>query len=213
MIESRASRAPTSPPETGASRLITPRGERLPGNFHGQRRLAGGHVDEDRPRAAAGQDAVAAEDHLADVRRIADDAEDHVGLLGHGPRRRGPAGTRRQKPLGLRLACGCRPLRKSRRGGDFRTCSSPSRRCRSSRDGAWQEKPREGRPRSRSWQVAVERVEIRELGTRQFEVLCACQLSPSDFPSLARQVGRKADVQRALARTSGLRHFSISTIF
>ena len=86
MIESRASRAPTSPPETGASRLITPRCERRAGDLHGQRRLARGHIDQDRSRAAAGQGAVAAEDHLANVRRIADDAEDHLGLLGHGPR-------------------------------------------------------------------------------------------------------------------------------
>ncbi len=78
MIESRASRAPTSPPETGASTACTPCAAAACGDLDRQRRLAGGHVDDDAARPAAGQHAVGPEDHLAHVGRIADHGEDHV---------------------------------------------------------------------------------------------------------------------------------------
>ena len=49
MIESFPSRAPTSPPETGASMLATPCCAATSGNLDGQRRLAGRHVDDHLP--------------------------------------------------------------------------------------------------------------------------------------------------------------------
>ena len=69
MIESVALRAPTSPPETGASMLTTPRFGGRVGNLDGQRRLARRHVDEHAARLRAGQRAVVAENHFANVLR------------------------------------------------------------------------------------------------------------------------------------------------
>ena len=54
-------------------------------------------------RLAAGQRAVAAEDHLAHVARKADDGEDHVALLGDVPGRSGPGRALVEQRLGLAL--------------------------------------------------------------------------------------------------------------
>ena len=92
MIESVALRAPTSPPETGASMLTTSALGGLLGNLHRQRRLARRHVDQNAARFAAGQRAVVRQQHLADVVRKADDRNDDVRRGRHVARRSGPSG-------------------------------------------------------------------------------------------------------------------------
>ena len=103
MIDSVALRAPTSPPDTGASMLTTPRCRGLLGNLHRQRRPAGRHVHQHAARRAAGQRAVLAQQHVPHVFRKADDREHHVRRGGHVARRIGPAGAALDQLGRLRL--------------------------------------------------------------------------------------------------------------
>ncbi len=54
-------------------------------DLDGQRRLTRGHVDQDGPRLRAGERAMIAERHFADIARITDDREDDVGSLRDRP--------------------------------------------------------------------------------------------------------------------------------
>ena len=139
MIESVPLRAPTSPPETGASIAVTPRSAAARGDLLGQRRLAGGHVDQ---HAAWPQPASApslAEDHLAHVAGIADDREHDVGLCGRSRGRIGPRGAARDERVGLGPRAVVDRHAVARRPSAARTCSCPSRPCRSSRGGCGRE--------------------------------------------------------------------------
>ena len=100
MIDSRASRAPTSPPETGASMLCTPCARAAARDLDGQRRLAGGHVDQDVARLAAGQGPLGPQHHGSHIGRKADDRKDTSAACGHGLGRVGPNGSSGQQRLG-----------------------------------------------------------------------------------------------------------------
>ena len=72
-------------------------------NFHGQRGLAGGHIDQDRIRAAAGERAVGGEEDFPHIAWEADDGEDDVAALGHLARRRSVSSPLVQQRLSLRF--------------------------------------------------------------------------------------------------------------
>jgi hypothetical protein len=80
----RGGLAPTSPPETGASRYSQPSALMRCGEFLGGDRRDRAHVDHD---LAGGQGLrpmpLASEQHRADVRRVGHHGEDDVGLLRH----------------------------------------------------------------------------------------------------------------------------------
>ena len=93
MIESRASGA-TSPPDTGASTLWTPRSAAAPAiaaASDGSLVLMSTRI---AARAAAGSAPSGPSDHRADLGRIADHGEDHVRGFGHGLGVVGPAAPR-----------------------------------------------------------------------------------------------------------------------
>ena len=100
MITSVALRAPTSPPETGASSASTPRAARLLGDLDGQRRLAGRHVDQQRALGQRGQHLV---HRLAHVGGVADHGEDDLRGLGDGRRGVAPRRPRRRPAPSARL--------------------------------------------------------------------------------------------------------------
>jgi len=72
MIDSRASRAPMSPPD--------------------QRRLARAHVDQDVPLPGSGQSTLRTQDHFTHVARKTDNGENHIAQLGHLLGTVGPGG-------------------------------------------------------------------------------------------------------------------------
>ena len=92
----RLAGASTSPPDTGASRLATPRPRRGV-DLARQRGLAGGHVDQHRAGRGAGERAVGPEHPLAHVVREADHGEDDVRALRRGARRVRPCGAAREQ--------------------------------------------------------------------------------------------------------------------
>ena len=105
MIDRAAFFAPTSPPETGASRLPTPLALRRLVDLAGQRRLAGGHVHQHRARPCCPPGAPCGPRKTSRTSfGKADDGEDHVGALGHGLRRVGPGGAGVEQRLALSFA-------------------------------------------------------------------------------------------------------------
>ena len=134
MIESVALRAPTSPPETGASRLATPRSRaasKISLASDGSLVLMSTITE---PGSAVASTPCSAEDHLTHVGRITDHRERR-----HRHRRAASAGVCAQAAPLLEQRLG--PLARTRvdgrgvpgRRSGGRTSSRPSRRCRPSR--------------------------------------------------------------------------------
>ena len=134
MIESVAARAPTSPPETGASSALDAARARRRVDLARQARLAGRHVDQHRARPRGARARPSRSEHdLAHVGGEADDREDHVGIARQPPRARRPSARRARAGLRPSRACACTRAPDGPRRAGGRTSRRPSRRCRSSR--------------------------------------------------------------------------------
>ena len=138
MIDSRASRAPMSPPETGASIACTPLRPARPRRSRPPAPARSCVMSTTTvPGFAPARDPLLAQSHLADVAGIADDREYHVRGLRHladasrrpwPPSRPGPWSSRRS---------GCKPWPGSPPPSGGRTSTSPSPPCRSSRSASF----------------------------------------------------------------------------
>ena len=82
MIDSVPSRAPTSPPDTGASNAVSPHLRRGVENRPRHRRRDRAHVDQELTGPRAGDHAVIAEVDLLDVGRVGQHRDHDVAALG-----------------------------------------------------------------------------------------------------------------------------------